>query len=317
MGLINDYVEFMNDSYNLMKCSSNESYRQPFWSDFFHSIINLCRMNNYYQTEFVYIIAALCVISLIRYLIFDVICDILVSNGFVLEKHRNKFCHDFWIFIFRTPLYLLAWNIYNETDTFENMGNVHMIIPFKIRFLYLISISEYIHSTGLLLFGYHHDKDAPIWIIHHLIGVLILILSYIIRQHLFIVAGIFMMEITDIFVFSKFALKLQIHLIQKYINHVRIIFFPISLFVWCFSRLYAYPLILSPLVMKNFYQLCHLERGSIYLFLHGLSIFVHITNIYWTFTLTKVTLILIRKGSATNIEDAREFNFTIDEKKIH
>ncbi|KAH9424891.1 Ceramide synthase 1 [Dermatophagoides pteronyssinus] len=312
MNLINRYVDVINGSYHLMKCSTNK----PFWMDFSESLVDLIRKNNYYRTEFSYIVIAIGIISFIRYLIFNVIGNILITKGILLEKHRNKFCQDFWVFIFRTQVFLLAWNIYNETTKTFNNDNIGMIIEFKIKLLYLLTTSEYIHSTCLLMLGYNHDKDASIWIIHHTIGIILFLLSYILRLDFLVIAGIYMLEVTDLFIFSKCFLKLQINLLKKYINYLRVNVFIISLFVWCFSRLYSYPLIFSPIAIDHFKQFCHLDQGSIYIFIYGLLILIHLTNFYWTFTLAKVTLILIRKGITANIEDARDLNYTSDEKKI-
>ena len=56
-----------------------------------------------------------------------------------------------------------------------------MIVPFNIKLIYIIECGFYFHAIYATLFMDHKRKDFYIMIIHHIVTIALIVLSYAIR----------------------------------------------------------------------------------------------------------------------------------------
>lgn len=328
--IIADYWNMINDSHHLLINVYPEIYdHQPSSSlllFFLQSYWKLFVLNNYCLSEIISIILGITIISIGRKLLLINIVDKLLQRRLLLRQDYNKFAIYSWEFLFFTMTVIISGKIVlidnqwlQQPELFWTDlsidNNHHKQMATMIKFLYIMDISNYIHSAFIIIFKEKTwNRDSPLLIIHHIIACLLLITSYMIRSYRIGVAMIFLMETNEIFYFIRCIIKLQFTIIQKYSNQLRLIGFSLLTCSWFLNRLYLYPLILikSAIEFGSTIECKQSPWLIIYVFIYYLMIIILCFNIYWSIILINSIIHIYRNG-LTRIEDIREYDYNCND----
>lgn len=315
---INQNLNLLNDSYHIIMMQYYNQSCRPFWLDLRQTTFDSFRLNNYFFAEILSIVMVTCIVWNLRHSWFERFIDNLIANKILIPEDRNKFDENFWTFIHRIILFLFAWKIVSETDDFINIGNYNKTIPTQIKLFFLFDICEYIRSAIELIVGCKKYKDDWIFFMHHMVVIICLTLTYMVRQHLLAVLSIYILEWSTIFVFMRSILKLKFSRLQcsmaSYNNICRTIWFFVTLTVWIPNRLYTYPFFMIPLAGDTAQKHCQLETLSTIIIAYSLLYIIYLINFYWTFLLFKSVYIIHQRG-IENFEDYRDTDVLVENKK--
>lgn len=159
-----------------------------------------------------------------------------------------------------------------------------MQVPSDIKWLYFVECGFYLHSIYATLYMDEKRKDFSVMLIHHVLTMTLIIVSYATRYHKIGILVVFVHDVTDILLeFTKCNVYLKnrnkkYYPFHEYVANFGFVSFA---FAWYLFRLYWFPL---KILYSTGVVAAHraYQRGAgLYAFFNGLLWFLLALDIYW------------------------------------
>ncbi|CAF1365976.1 unnamed protein product [Rotaria magnacalcarata] len=305
-------------------------YSPTMWRDYVFptSFINDFTRQCYFQQKDVYYTLLIAVfITLIRYAFESCISTLLISRLNLTETNKKKFPESAW----KCFLYTFTWSycfylVRYRYDYFDQPYLIwddwspEMLIPFDIKLLYFVECGFYVHSIYATICMDLKRKDYLIMLVHHVLTIALISLSYCARYHKIGLLVFFMHDITDI---CLEATKLMRHVFVRqdgqkhhmwyHASHGSFVIFVVC---WFIFRLYWFPLkVLYSSGVVFVYRALANDCG-----LHGLFnslLWILLTlNLYWLYFILQIFYKVVT-GSSSDGGDIRETDDEILSSTAH
>ncbi|XP_053153257.1 ceramide synthase 1 isoform X2 [Hemicordylus capensis] len=241
----------------------------------------------------------------------------------LLPKDAAKMPESAW----KLAYYMLSWSYSAYLLFFTNYPFFHdppsvfydwkrgMEVPLDIAGAYLLQGSFYSHSIYAALYMDAWRKDSVIMLVHHVVTLMLIVFSYMLRYHNVGILVLFLHDISDIQLeFTKLNVYFKYrggvyHQLNDIISNAGCISFSVS---WFWFRLYWFPL-------KVLYATCHSSLRSVpdipfYFFFNALLFVLTLMNIYW-FLYIILFVAKVFLGEVREVNDVREYDLD-DGKKV-
>ncbi|CAF3453112.1 unnamed protein product [Rotaria sp. Silwood1] len=199
-----NYIDLVNGIWNTISWY----YAPPMWNNytFPESFINEIAKHFYFPRNQIYYIVFIAIfITLIRYSFERFICKPLVNYLELTSINKKKFPESLW----KTVFYTFTWsfNVYLLTYRYDYFHNPYSIwddwasgmdIPFDIKLMYFIQCGFYLHSVYGTIYMDYKRKDYYAMLIHHVLTMALISVSYATRYHKIGLLVLFVHDITDI-----------------------------------------------------------------------------------------------------------------------
>ncbi|XP_070546410.1 ceramide synthase 1-like [Ptychodera flava] len=216
---------------------------------------------------------------------------------------------------FKSIWYMCSWtyccyilffkgnNIFQEPRLIFADWHVGMTVPYDIYIIYMYQLGFYIHSIYATLYMDHKRKDFLMMLVHHVLTILLLGISYLVRYHKIGLLVLFCHDLTDVclecgkmFIYTK-KRDGQSHQINEVLANVCFAGFTLT---WILLRLYWFPL--KALYAAGAYTIDSMP----YVTTFNIMLWIlQIMNIYWfSFIVTMLFRLLL--GKADELSDIRE-----------
>lgn len=269
------------------------------------------------------------VFTIFRYAFEFFFCKPLIARiKFENQNDALKFPESLWkatiyIFLWGFCCYLLIFSgrhdyFFNPTDIFDDWA-IGMHVPTEIKWLYFVQCGFYLHSIYATLYMDMWRKDFYVMIIHHVVTMTLIIVSYATRFYKIGLLVLFVHDITDIFLEAS---KCNVYLKNRngkyyaFHEHVANIGFGCFTVFWYLFRLYWFPLkVLYSAGVVAAHRAA--QRGAgMYAFFNILLWILLGLNLYW-FSFILKFLYKIATGQMKEANDTRDFDVDsqINEKK--
>ncbi|XP_078524769.1 ceramide synthase 1 [Lissotriton helveticus] len=183
-----------------------------------------------------------------------------------------------------------------------------MEVPWDITVAYLLQGSFYAHSTYATLYMDAWRKDSVVMLVHHLVTLVLICVSYAFRYHNIGILVLFLHDVSDIQLeFTKLNVYFKnrggtYHCLNDILSNVGCLTFSIS---WFWFRLYWFPL-------KVLYATCYSSLQSVpnipfYFFLNILLFAITLMNVYW-FLYIVLFVGKVLTGQMQEVNDVREYD---------
>lgn len=247
-----------------------------------------------------------------------------ISNNIGLTKiNAEKFPESVWKLIVHTRQWLYTFNLliypgkydfFYKPESCWQDWSLGMPVPSDIQWIYLLETSFYTHSAFASVRMDHKRKDTVAMVIHHIVTLSLLILSYCTSYHRLGLLVLVLMDITDIELeFAKTCVYLRdrqgasktFTKICEILANLAFVAFSIS---WVIFRLHLYPTkVLFATGVVPFSILA--ETGQYFPFatvFNSLLGILFLMNIWWFYFIIDF-LVSIACGKLDKLEDTREF----------
>lgn len=265
-------------------------------------------------------------ITIARYMFEGLFCKPLVKRlNFTVKSDGEKFPESLWKFL----IYSLMWSylyyliiICGKYDYFHNPNLTwihwsHKIdIPFDIQIIYFVECGFYLHSIYATLYMDMKRRDHNLMLMHHVVTILLLMLSYSFRFYRFGIMTLFFHDINDILLeFTKCNVYLRKRNGRFYLYHERIteIGFVSFLISWCISRLYWFPFKVMYVCGVACVPGAYYNGAIFYVPFTFLLTIILFLNIYWFYL---IALIVTKRliGELSDSNDIREQHHANEKK---
>ncbi|KAF7667809.1 hypothetical protein LDENG_00043090 [Lucifuga dentata] len=231
----------------------------------------------------------------------------------LLPKDAAKMPESAWKLVFYTmswsySTYLLFFSSYSffhdPPSVFYNWKS-GMSVPTDIAIAYLIQGSFYGHSIYATVYMDAWRKDSAVMVVHHIITLALISLSYAFRYHNVGILVLFLHDINDIQLeFTKLNVYLKsrggsYYLLNDVLSNMGSVSFSIT---WFWFRLYWFPL-------KVLYATCVSSLQSVpnipfYFFFNALLLALLLMNIYWFLF---IVIFIVKVLKMKEVNDVREY----------
>lgn len=257
--------------------------------------------------------------TLIRYLFELYLCKPIINYMKLDDKSsRAKFPESAWKFLIYGILwgyccYLLIfsgkYDFFSKPWLIWEDWQLGMQVPFDIRLLYLVECGFYLHSIYATICMDTWRKDSIVMLIHHVLTMTLILVSYATRYHKVGLNVLFVHDITDILLeFTK---------INTYIKNRNKKYFPINEYVanigfgvftvaWYIFRLYWFPLKILYSTGVVAVHRAFFRGAGLYGFFNSLLFILLLLDIYWFYYIV-LFLYKVVKGELKEINDTREY----------
>ncbi|CAF3032443.1 unnamed protein product [Rotaria socialis] len=294
-------------------------YKPYMWRDysFPHSFVEDFTRHFYFPVNQVYYIVYIAIfITLLRYLFENFICKPFVNWIDLKRVDKKKFPESAWKCFFYTCtwsycVYLLhyRYTFFHEPHLIWDDWSPGMTVPFDIRLMYFVQCGFYLHSIYATLYMDYKRKDFYVMLLHHVVTMTLIFVSYATRYHKIGLLVLFVHDITDIWLeLTKF-----LHYLGSRQNGreypmwetAASCCFIVFTFCWFLFRLYWYPMkVLYTTGVTTAYRAY--DKGcGLYGFFNGLLWILLGLNIYWLFFILQF-LFRVCSGTLNNLHDVRE-----------
>lgn len=260
------------------------------------------------------------IFTIIRYFFELVICKKLIKWLKIDKKaDREKFPESFWKFIVYSGtwsycchlLYFSGkYNFFLEPDDIWDDWSLGMSVPWDISLIYFIECGFYVHSIYATLFMDTWRKDLPVMIIHHVLTLVLITVSYATRYHKVGLLVIFVHDVTDILLeFTKcnVYLKNRGGKFYPYHEHISNICFAAFTCAWYLFRLYWFPLKILYSAGVVAVHRAYFRGAGLYAFFNCLLWILLMLDIYWFYFIV-LFLYKVATGQLKEINDTREYD---------
>lgn len=294
-------------------------YAPRMWQDytFPNSFIDEFTQHFYFPMKQVYYIVYIAiVITIIRYLFERFICKPSVDWLELTSLNKKKFPESAWKCLFYTSTW--TFNVYLLNYRYNYFHHPYLIwddwasgmhVPFDIKIMYFVQCGFYLHSIYGTLYMDYKRKDFYAMLIHHVLTMTLIFVSYATRYHKVGLLVLFVHDITDIWLELAKALHyLSIRKGNRQCPRWEAVAngaFVMFVLCWFLFRLYWYPLkVLYSTGVVTAYRAY--KRGcGLYFFFNSLLWILLGLNIYWLIFILQV-LFRVLARSTDGLEDARE-----------
>lgn len=261
--------------------------------------------------------------TVVRYFTELFILKPISSNIGLTKINAEKFPESVWKLIVHTRLWLYTFNLliypgkypyFYQPETCWQDWSLGMVVPADIQWIYLLETSFYTHSAYASLRMDHKRKDTIAMVIHHVVTLSLLILSYCTSYYRMGLLVLILMDITDIELeFAKTCVYLRdrqgasraFTKICEILANLTFIAFSIS---WVIFRLHLYPTkVMLATGVIPFDILA--ETGQYFPFATVFNVLLGVLflmNIWWFYFIIDF-LVSIACGKLNKLEDTREF----------
>jgi ceramide synthetase len=302
-------------------------YAPRMWNGytFPHSLIDDFTRNFFFPLNQIYYIVYIAIlITLIRYLFEKLICKPFVDWLELTPINKKKFPESAWKCLFYTctwtfNFYLLnyRYNYFQQPYLIWDDWSSGMNVPFDIKLMYFVQCGFYLHSIYGTLYMDYKRKDFYAMLIHHILTMTLIFVSYATRHHKVGLLVLFCHDITDIWLELA---KASHYLSSRKGNRecprwetVANGCFVMFVLTWFLFRLYWYPLkVLYTTGVVTGYRAY--SRGcGLYGFFNSLLWILLGLNIYWLIFILQL-LFRVLTGTANGMQDTREDEDDEDEE---
>lgn len=298
----------------------NYTFPSSFFADF--------RKYYFFPIQETYPIFYLAVLfTILRYAFEYGFCKPLVNYLKVTSKSdREKFPESFWKFIVYSFLwgytcYLLIFdgrfNYFAEPENIWDDWTLGMDVPNEIKLIYFVECGFYLHSIYATICMDAVRKDFFVMLLHHVITLTLIVVSYATRYHKVGLMVLFVHDITDILLeFTKCNVYLKNRNGKFYSIHETISnwCFAAFAFAWFLFRLYWYPLKILYTTSVVSVHRAYLRGCGLYAFFNSLLGILLILNIYW-FYFVLLFLYKVATGQLKEVSDTRDIEEEEEQKK--
>nr|CAB3230101.1 ceramide synthase 1 [Phallusia mammillata] len=288
--------------------------------------ITLCRQYaNVETTDVIYVILLAICWTILRISCTAFVFQPIVNRANLPKLETIKAPESAWKVIFYSftwsySIYLLFFTknnfFFDAPSTFYGW-DLHGVVPKEIYIAYLIQLSFYVHSVYATLYIDMWRKDSVVMLAHHVVTMLLIAFSYVFRYTNVGILVLFLHDITDIILeATKLAVYFKTkggrwHTVCDALSTVGFLMFGTA---WFMFRLYWYPL-------KAMYAAGYVSKkvtGDLlfYHFFNGLLWILLGMNIYW-FMFIVIMAYKVVTGQANEVEDTREFDTKMEQKKMN
>ncbi|KAL4658881.1 ceramide synthase 1-like isoform X1 [Arapaima gigas] len=233
----------------------------------------------------------------------------------LLPRDAAKMPESVWKLIFYSMswsystylLFFCQYPFFHEPSSTFNGWKSGMEVPTDIAIVYLIQGSFYGHSIYATVYMDAWRKDSIVMIVHHVITLTLITLSYAFRYHNIGVLVLFLHDLSDILLeFTKLNVYFKsrggsYHLLNDMVSTVGFISFSIT---WFWFRLYWFPL--KVLYASIISSVQTVPGIPFYFFFNSLLFALLLMNIYW-FLFIVQTMVKVLMGQMTEVNDLREY----------
>ncbi|CAF1002723.1 unnamed protein product [Adineta ricciae] len=271
----------------------------------------------YFPLNQVYYIIFIAIgITLLRYAFERYVCKPLVNWLELTTLNKNKFPESAWKCLFYTCTW--SFNIYLLSYRYDYFQEPYLIwddwapgmpVPFDIQIMYFVQCGFYLHSIyGTLCMDYKR-KDFYAMLLHHVLTMTLIFVSYATRYHKIGLLVLFVHDITDIWL--ELAKVLHYLFLRKggrkcpRWETAANVCFVMFLLSWFLFRLYWYPI---KVLYSTGVVTAHraYDKGcGLYGFFNSLLWILCCLNIYWLYFILQL-LFRVLSGSSDGLEDTRE-----------
>lgn len=282
------FIDYPNYLHNEIDTTVFKLFKRCLWKLFLD--------NNYFIKSIFILLITLSILSFIRSKIILKLVSRFIRIGLIAEKDGRKFYECFWCFICHLVTFIITWIIIVKENCLINTKQFWLdfdrqSIPFLFGFIYAFKTSFYIDSTYAMMFVYASENITPIYFIHHMTTILLLILGYMTKNYLNGIVMIYLFgQDTLLMQFSKCLIKLQLPIIQQNRNQIRRILFYIFVLLWLYNRLYRYPLIIIPDLVLFASENFHLDWSILGYILILLLLIIFMVSLLWTIFILKIII---------------------------
>ncbi|CAF0790641.1 unnamed protein product [Adineta steineri] len=263
-----------------------------------------------------YIIYIAIAITFLRYFFEKFVCKPLVNWLDLTPLNKHKFPESAWKCLFYTctwvfNVYLLhyRYNYFHQPYLIWDDWAPGMNVPFDIEVMYFVQCGFYLHSIYGTLYMDYKRKDFYAMLLHHVLTMTLIFVSYATRYHKVGLLVLFVHDITDIWL--ELAKALHYLSLRKGGREcprwetAATGCFVMFLLSWFLFRLYWYPIkVLYSTGVVTAYRAY--GRGcGLYGFFNSLLWILLGLNIYWLYFILQL-LYRVLSGTANGLEDTRE-----------
>lgn len=298
-----------------------ENYRFPqtFIDDF-------TRHFTFPTSQFVYLFLIAIFITLIRYVFERNLCRPFVNWFGLTSLNKKKFPESAWKCFFYSCtwsycVYLLTYRydyFFRPYDLWDDWAP-KMNVPFDIQLMYFVQCGFYLHSIYATVFMDYKRKDFYIMLLHHIVTMTLILVSYATRYHKIGLLVLFVHDITDIWL----ELTKVLHYLSIQENGRESLFwestatfsFIMFTFCWFLFRLYWFPLkVLYSTGVAVAYRAY--DKGcGLYGFFNVLLWILLGLNLYWLFFILQF-LFRVCSGTLNKLHDVRDEDDDDDDEQI-
>jgi len=208
-------------------------------------------------------------------------------------------------------VYLLniRYNYFYEPYLIWDDWSPRMFVPNDIKIMYFFQCGFYLHSVYATLYMDYKRKDFYVMLIHHVITMALIFVSYATRYHKIGLLVLFVHDITDIWLemtklFHYLAIRQGKKKYPSWETAATCCFVMFTVF-WFLFRLYWYPKkVLYTAGVTSAYRAY--DKGcGLYAFFNGLLWMLLGLNIYWLFFICQF-LYRVMAGHLNSLHDVRE-----------
>ncbi|GFY45362.1 ceramide synthase 1 [Trichonephila inaurata madagascariensis] len=279
-----------------------------------------CNFNIY---DMLFIIVLAIIWTILRHFATEGIFKPLARHYALTPTNQAKMPESAWKFTY----YLCAWSyalyvvvlsgnymFFQKPSTVWDNWSLRESPPMDIYVMYMAQCGFYIHSLYATLFLDTWRKDSLVMMIHHVLTVTLISISYSLRYHNIGSLVLFTHDACDILLeYTKLNVYFKIQggkLKRRHEIFANISFFCFTV-AWYVCRLYWYPLRVLYTATSDVQRMKLVLPGA--LLMNSLLWILQILNIYW-FLFILQFLFRVATGQVKEVDDTREYD--VEEKLI-
>ncbi|KAI0978476.1 hypothetical protein GJ496_000927 [Pomphorhynchus laevis] len=272
---------------------------------------------NRYEVLIVLTVAAL--ITIFRIWFERKVCKPFMNwIGIDVGMKQRKFAES----IFKTLFYLFTWlymsyivyteNLLKDERIMWSDWQLGMTVPLAYRFIIFTECAFYFHSIYATIFIDIRRSDFKVMIVHHMVTIALISVSYAIRYHKCAITVMFLHDINDVFLEgSKSITYMHIRNGREYPIFDKISMFGFGVFTlsWIITRTYMFfHHVLYSTMVVSAVMLYH-KFGGFWSFLNGFLTVIFFMDLFWLNHILKM-LFKIVSGQMKILTDIREMKTT-------
>jgi hypothetical protein len=175
-------------------------------------------------------------------------------------------------------------------------------VSYGIRIFYMLTMGHHLERTLHELMHQYGSKTFFVMMLHHILTLMLIFLSFFMRQLVFGIPVLLTHDVNDIFLnASRFLRETN----YKGLTNVCFITLLIS---WIYTRIYTFPVeVIYGAIYQAMYDVVFIQRFLFsYIFFLPALIALYILNVYWGFQMLKIAILRIAGKEKLPFEDAKK-----------
>ncbi|CAL1271700.1 unnamed protein product [Larinioides sclopetarius] len=272
---------------------------------------------NFSINDLLFVILISIIWTILRHFATEGIFKPLAHHYALTPMNQAKMPESAWKFTY----YLCAWSytlyvvvlsgnymFFQKPSTVWENWSLRDSPPADLYIMYMTQCGFYVHSLYATLFLDTWRKDSAVMMIHHILTVLLISISYSLRYHNIGSLVLFTHDLCDIFLeFTKLNVYFKIQkgrVVRRHEIFANITFFFFTV-AWFVCRLYWYPLRVLHTATTVVQRMNLILPGA--LLTNCLLWFLQLLNLYW-FLFILQFLYRVATGQVKEVDDTREYD---------